>query len=153
MKDFFKNILRRAQNFEGFIEHSDVSHHAYWNILSPGNNNNQLTFAEPRLLQRSSVVPGNCSLLPPQMSPCSLAFLMFLHSPSMTQLWDFFRCYPLCLDMLFPQRLAWFTASQFQVFSTKKKKLNYPSNLTLCQPCTMLLSYFILFSFTALITI
>ena len=41
MKDIFKNFLRRAQNFEGFMEqYSDGSYKSDWTILPTGNNNN-----------------------------------------------------------------------------------------------------------------
>lgn len=121
MKDIFKNILRRAQDFEGrFTKYSYLRHNAHWNTLPIGNNNNSLTFMWSGLLQwplwsHTICLPSPTSFLPFLSLPLAhwLSWCS-LNSPSMIWPQDVCKCCDLLPGMFFPQTLACLTSSPLQ---------------------------------------
>lgn len=76
MKDIFKNIFRRAQNFEGFIEYSYVSYNAHWYILATGNNNKELMFVGQDHGKGLFGPSQSVSLLPPHTTPLLIGLVV-----------------------------------------------------------------------------
>lgn len=133
MKDIFKNIFRRAQNFEGFMEYFYVSYEAHWNILPTGNNN-ELMFIWPRWSQRSLwsytiCFPSPTSHLPLARWPswCSLS------SPS-RGIWQMMP--PSAQNALAPEIGMTYFLPILNLNTHKKKKFACPSNIKTCPPST-----------------